>query len=442
MASTFGKHGGSDCFGRSSGKENCSEILKRSSSSSSKLTLRAAAARVSSHLLFVSSSQHTPSVMAPTAPFAMRLEQRVNHTSSQPSRHMRRNAAAAVVAAVGRRSKSAGGSTPDGDTALLLQDGFTPEQAATLLERLIRNKRTLSIDNVREWVLLLRTVSVNQPEQVISTNPIILGKRADHSVSSGSAAAAAEWMGSKGLTPFEVSKVISAFPMILNVSPASLAATDAWLRIELRWTSDMTKKALHACPELFALRPSNLAPKLDWFRMTGFSDEAISSMLIKCPNLLTVSVERNQSLVSALQLLGLSRDQVLLLIFQMPSLLRKNISSATQQAKVRFLLEVMQRDILELTTCTAYFTYSLFNRIGPRWAFVALYCEDAQTRKLGGMLSKGEISFLEGLKSASMDEACSSRGLTHAQLFQRFVVEWQEGEGKEWCVKDEKKWEV
>lgn len=382
------------------------------------------------------SCQHQSRGVTPAGPSAWGWHGREQRTSSQLVRHLLRTPAA--TAAAGKPGpRGPADSSPAVDTALLLEAGFAVEQAAELLAYFAGKRHKISIGRVRGWLQILHSCNVQQPTDVVSRCPFILSTSTDNPARNSKATM--DWMASTGLTPLEASELLSHWPQVLIITPQNLGAVDAWLRAELAWTSSMILKAIHVYPGMFGCRPSNLALKREWYRTTGFRDEAISSMLIKVPNLLSFSVERNEAQLSALQLLGLSRDQVVLLMTQKPSLMRKNIAGAKQQAKIRYLLQVMQRDILALTSCPGFFSCSLFDRIGPRWAFVALHCEDAKTRSLTTLLINNETRFLAWLKSPSLDEECRARGLTHAQLFQRFVGEWKLGEGREWLVEDEKK---
>ncbi|MEW5305600.1 MAG: hypothetical protein WDW36_008132 [Sanguina aurantia] len=353
---------------------------------------------------------------------------------SQEARHVCR---ASVVAAAGKRSPPGpADSDPDSDRAALLLAGFTSSQAARTLAWFSLYGKALSIDNVQAWVQLLHDCQVLQPVVAISASPMVLEMRADNLAAS--AAAAAGWMLSKGVTPLQMSEVITKHPLVLVVSHDNLVAVDAWLRAELGWTDGLICAAIVDRVQLFCLRPSTLAPKLQWLRRTGFAEGDVGKMLASYPSILLHAVEHNAAQLSALRALGLSHPQAVAAIVRTPQLLRLNISGAKQQAKLAFLARVMGRGASELTTCSKFLTYSLFGRIGPRWAFVDRYCS-ASRWPLSTLLAPREGGFVARLKSPSLDEECASRGLTRAQRYQEFVAEWQLGEGREWLVQDGRK---
>ncbi|MEW5316733.1 MAG: hypothetical protein WDW38_008084 [Sanguina aurantia] len=123
---------------------------------------------------------------------------------SQEARHVCR---ASVVAAAGKRSPPGpADSDPDSDRAALLLAGFTSSQAARTLAWFSLYGKALSIDNVQAWVQLLHDCQVLQPVVAISASPMVLEMRADNLAAS--AAAAAGWMLSKGVTPLQMSELM------------------------------------------------------------------------------------------------------------------------------------------------------------------------------------------------------------------------------------------
>lgn len=126
------------------------------------------------------------------------------------------------------------------------------------------------------------------------------------------------------------------------------------------------------------------------------------------------------------------------MIGERPQVLRRNVISAVNQAKVRFLTQVMKKEVREVLTCTPFFNLSLCNYIGPRWAFHSKYCKD-QPFRLSTRLSNGKPRFLKQLPSLILDAECISLGMTRFELFEEFATGWKEGEGKEWNVERKKK---
>lgn len=150
-------------------------------------------------------------------------------------------------------------------------------------------KLFVNIDNVRQWLLLLRQHHVEQPAFVLSRQPVTLEKLAVNTVSN--AAAVVQWMSAIGLTDPQIGTTLSKLPSILSVSLANIAAVDEWLRSELGPGDLKVAHALLRAPSLFCKRPAtNLAPKLAWFRSHGFSDDLICRILVNGPTILSNSI--------------------------------------------------------------------------------------------------------------------------------------------------------
>lgn len=115
---------------------------------------------------------------------------------------------------------------------------------------------------------------------------------------------------------------------------------------------------------------------------------------------------------------------------KMPTVLGLAVSGKLQQDKLTFLPLVMHKSILELN-CSAFLTYSLFNRIGPRWVFHTIHCSD-QPFNLSSKLCPADETYVQACKISPispLDAECHSRGMTRLQLYQEIKVQWQQ-EGK------------
>lgn len=288
-------------------------------------------------------------------------------------------------------------------------------------------RKTFNIENVRQWLHLLRCLHVEQPATAISRCPMLLNRRVGHSTEK--AQAVTQWMSTRGLTPDQIVNVIAKWPYVLMIPPTNAVAVTVWLHAELHATDAMIAALLVRCPRVFGLRPSNLASKVSWFKLSGFSDEEARKVVFKQPAVLTCTPARNASQMSALQSFGLSQTQSKTLIVKMPSVICLDLTNGYQQAKVRFLTQEMGRSILELETCAAYLTLSLVDRIGPRWAFLKLHCPDQLQNNLSGIYRETDVQFTKVLVSASLERKCLSSGLTRVEVYHEFRAGWQRGEG-------------
>lgn len=309
-----------------------------------------------------------------------------------------------------------------------MQLGFSLPQAKRLLLFFSSQKRHLSITTTQLWLQLLRRHNLEQPLDVAAKFPIILLSY-NQSVESN-AAVVVTWLLSLGLAQADVCQLLGRCPMLLKLPHETTALVAAWLSNELGWSSRMVNKTLTHCPKLFSSSPAHtLGPKLAWFESHGFSAETTSKMLYLHPQLFECSISRNKAQLAALQALGLPLSDVADMVRKHPSLLIRNISSDTTQAKVRFLTEVMGKQVHELKICTAYLTYSLAARIGPRWDFYSLHCPN-KFFNLSTRLQHANQEFAKRLQSKTLDAECTLRGLSRLQLFEEVLAKWVERKDK------------
>lgn len=272
-----------------------------------------------------------------------------------------------------------------GKTAHLVKLGFTEEQAARVLSFFVRRKVTLNDENIQPWLMLLQKYNVEDAMHVVSQHPMILTSRA--STADANADGVMTWMQTLGVTHDQRAALLGKYPVLLNVPNTTQSATSAWLGSELGWSSTLRMNVLMKVPELFGLSCQNLDAKLAWFLANGISTE---------------------------------------LIKRKPHLLLFNMSSSINKTKIYFLTQIMKQ---ELQACMPCVTYSLFHRIGPRWAFHTLHCKD-QPFTLSYRLDTADADFVHELGSSSFEAECATRNLTRIDVYEDFRARWQQGEGE------------
>lgn len=323
-------------------------------------------------------------------------------------------------------------------TVLLLDEGFTGEEAAKIESRSIGMDSDNKIANVRLWMEMRVNPHVVQPTEVSAKQFIVMKNLAEMSADDD-AASIVQWMLSLHLQPDEVAKIIARFPPHLNTLAANMLSVDAWLRTELDFNDGMISTALGKYPRFFTFRLSSLALRVAWFRSKGFSQALIRRIFTTHYGLLATTVQHYDSQLLVLQALGLSEDQAVALVVKTPTVLSLELSCENQQAKLRFLTQVMGKSILELEMCSGFLTYSM-ERIATRWAFFNLHCSDQPQLKLGQLLQMADAKFTDGpalCSSLSLRHECNSGGLARLEVFHKFVSQWKEGEGRIW-IKEKK----
>lgn len=224
--------------------------------------------------------------------------------------------------------------------------------------------------------------------------------------------------------------------MLLCVPHTTAAAVAAWCSAELDWSGSMIATIMIKFPQLFGLSAAdNLTPKLAWFVLQGCRKASLRRVFFSTPALLSYSIQRNNTQLIALQALGLPLSKASYLISRVPTLLTRKISGQITQAKIEFLTQVMHQQIEEICVCPRFLTYSLFERIGPRWSFHSRHCHQGRPYKLNTKLQPSDKHFSEHMGSPSLDAECTSRGMTHEEVYQEHKEQWQQGEGKIWNVR-------
>lgn len=280
----------------------------------------------------------------------------------------------------------------------LVQLGFTEEGADRVLLFYASQKLNINITNVHAWVELLHTYNVDDAPQVVSDHPIILTSRA--ATAKANAAGVVEWLNGLRATPEMVTVLFSKRPTLLTVPHATAAAVTECLRSKLSWSDSTIVNVLTSFPKVYGVSPKKLDVRLNWLLAKGFSLGNISKM---------------------------ARSQ--------PQLLLCNFTSPISSSRIRFMTTVMKQELL---ICLQFVTYSLVDRIGPRWAFHSLYCKD-QPFSLNYRIRCSAAFFLKRLISPSLDAECASRGLNRSQVYEAFKISWKQGEGNEWDLGDRKK---
>lgn len=323
--------------------------------------------------------QHTVHIFKPLRPSPFRgwdqhtghLNQRFSHTTA--------------------RNKKPSRDKPDqcGKSLQLIRLGFTEQQASRVLSFFTRRGVSLSIENVHAWLQLLHQLHVDQTVCVVSRHPIILTSRA--ATAAANAAGVKEWLCSVGATPETQAMLFGKYPMLLNIPHATTMAMTEWLRRELMWSSSTITRVLLMYPELFTCSWGNLDVKLAWLLSSGASVQMLN---------------------------------------QKPYLLLNNFNSKVNQAKVRFLSQVMK---LEVLPCIPFLGHSLLERIGPRYTFHSLHCS-GQPFTLSYRLCSVDADFVKQLISPSLESECASSSQTRLQVYEKFRFQWQQGEGRQWDV--------
>ncbi|MEW5298209.1 MAG: hypothetical protein WDW36_001359 [Sanguina aurantia] len=323
-------------------------------------------------------------------------------------------------------------------TAQLTELGCTPKQVSRVLSTLAAKGHPFDFQTAERWLQILSRYGVPDPLLALVNNALLLQTRPEEGRDNAPAVTA--WVAGMGLTQAELGETLARYPQLLCLRHTDATeAVSQWLTRELGWDGRQIVKALHAFPPLFACSPAeDLTPRLKWFFNHGFHVAAVGRAMLETPDLFSSSIAHYESQLSALQALGLTPSQVQTMVLKEPSLFTTSVTGEVMQLKVRFLVEVMGKQVADLVNCPVYLLRSLKGCIGPRWAFAAQYGTHLDYQ-LSARLRMTDRQFAEAARSTKLNGEFKSRAVTRIQVYSEFKIRWQQGAGKGWCgvVKEE-----
>lgn len=310
--------------------------------------------------------------------------------------------------------------------AQLIQLGFSRKLAARYVEIHSAFRRKVDFIHTAQWLQLLRRYHVQTPYAAMCN-----GCNSFKTNARG-AGAVLEQLCSMGLTGRQMEVLVWEWPALVDMPHEQLLVEAAWLKTEIANMDGDISKVATKWRSRFG-NNAGMPSGYCWFYQMGFSKVSMTSAPSSKAPLFDVSSAAVETQLADLQALGLPPTQVAEIAQKKPALLVQILSSKRTQLKLKFLVEVMGKQATELVGYTEYLGCSLFDRIGPRWAFYLKYC-DGQQFRLRKHLACHDWAFLNGLASHSMDAACAGRSQTRLQLYEQFRTEWQSKEGKAWYM--------
>eukprot|EP01025_Chloroclados_australasicus_P061620 TRINITY_DN8101_c0_g2_i1.p1 TRINITY_DN8101_c0_g2~~TRINITY_DN8101_c0_g2_i1.p1 ORF type:complete len:517 (-),score=71.73 TRINITY_DN8101_c0_g2_i1:223-1773(-) len=174
-------------------------------------------------------------------------------------------------------------------------------------------------------------------------------------------------------------------------------------------------------PRILFLQQTNAIHVIYYLVDIGVPKDKIYQVIRDFPEVLTCSVKyklkREVSTLS--RILSASKEEVAQMIVRLPQILSYNIQGQQMQTKVRFLKQQYGKEFRrQLLNFPALLSYSLFQRIGPRSAFVKHLNLD--NVKMGRLLQNSDENFALVVCGSSI------------QYYQIFKQQWQDSVGLEW----------
>lgn len=320
--------------------------------------------------------------------------------------------------------------------AWLIQEGFSNSEATRFL-RLRSAGALLNQSHALSWLETLKELKVDNPTAAMASCPVILDTT-PFTLQTNSVTMLA-WMKSLGMSSDQIRAVVSKWPKLLATNSTSITATATWFKHSFDWETSNIVQALSKNPAMFSVTPATLEKKVVWFKTVGLTQQKLSVVLSRLPALLTCSVHRNQAQLASLQAMGLSKLDVFKMVRLHPALFCYNLGGGIMQAKLRFLTHVMGRLPQEVVTFPCFFSYSLCQRIGPRWEFFTKYAPGS-TFNLSSRLTPTDMVFAKQFPSPLLDAECALRKTNRLQIFQEYLAAWRERDRSEVLDKGQRQW--
>ncbi|CAM6087711.1 unnamed protein product [Calypogeia fissa] len=245
---------------------------------------------------------------------------------------------------------------------------------------------------------LLKAIGIKSEEipKVIASNPRFLSNALVNNQ------VKVEYLAQLGMSPVEICKLIIQYPNSL-----SFGLKDGGLPLVKFLKNAGVKdedvcKVLIRCPQLLTLNVERkLLPAIETLGTVGIKGSYLARVLVMQPSLLRRRLERNiafcrefgldskpgviarllvtcpnfsvdgcSARVSYLEGIGLTKEQIVMMINRNPAFLSLNVKTALAP-KVNYLLNVMGRPVDQLVTAATFLTMSLEHRIKPRHEILA-----------------------------------------------------------------------
>ncbi|XP_030956447.1 transcription termination factor MTEF1, chloroplastic [Quercus lobata] len=211
----------------------------------------------------------------------------------------------------------------------------------------------------RQKILYLENLNVNS-HKALQLNPDF------RSTPLSSLLSVEQCLSSFGLTRSSLGRILDMYPQLLTSDPhTQLYPIFDFLLNEVRIPFLHIPKSITRCPRILVSSvPNQLRPTFSFLQNLGFvGPHSITSHTVV---LLVSSVEDTLlPKIQFLQSLGFSHEEVATMVIRSPGLLTFSITN-NLLPKVKYFLEEMKGDIVELKRFPQYFSFSLEGKIKPR----------------------------------------------------------------------------
>ncbi|KGN65875.1 transcription termination factor MTEF1, chloroplastic [Cucumis sativus] len=237
----------------------------------------------------------------------------------------------------------------------------------------------------KEKILCLEIMGVDSGK-ALSQNPSL------HSVTLESIHSVISFLQSKGIHQKDFAKIFGMCPKILTSDvKTDLVPVFNFLSEDLKIPDQNFRKAINKCPRLLASSAEDqLKPALFYLQRLGLKD--LEALAYHDSVLLVSSVEKTLiPKLKYLESLGFTRSEIVGMVLRCPALLTFSIENNFKPKFEYFSVE-MHKKLEELKDFPQYFAFSLEKRIKPRYVETV---ESGKKVPLSLMLKTTDVEFRE-----------------------------------------------
>lgn len=251
----------------------------------------------------------------------------------------------------------------------LRQLGVPETKLTSLVER---NARILSYDpekKIAETVQFLLEVGVKQEDlaKILARFPPIVGYSIENKM-----IPVMEFLNGIGISGTQFGRILTRSPSIIGCSiDEKLKPTVEYLNKVLGIPLQEFSAIVCRHPQILGLSvKDNLQRTVTYYESLGLSKDDVALLVRKQPAILSYSVENNlKPKIEFLKGCGFTDEQLALMIKRCPGVLSASITKNLVQ-KIEYLQTVMEGQLEDLVDFPHYVTYSLGQRIQPRFALL------------------------------------------------------------------------
>lgn len=210
--------------------------------------------------------------------------------------------------------------------------------------------------------LIMLGVNPRRMGYVLTELPQILGMRVGNNIKRK-----VDFLKSFGLAQSAIAKMIETRPQVLGLDLAEQMRPAVDSLVELGVSQDAISRVIAQFPDLLSLDVNRkLEERMTWLTSeVGISADDMGGVITRLPQILVINTTKATARVEFLRQAGFSAEDIGSMVTNFPQLLAASIEKSLKP-NLDYLVEKMERKLVEVTEFPAYLLYNLEEIIRPR----------------------------------------------------------------------------